>query len=60
MSDFIIENRILVRYIGKSKEVVVPKGITIIGNKAFAGQDITKVIIPEGVTTIGEHAFYIP
>ena len=44
MSDFIIENRILVRYTGKSKEVVVPKGITIIGNKAFAGQDITKVI----------------
>ena len=43
---------------GKSKEVVVPKGITIIGNKAFAGQDITKVTIPEGVTTIGDRAFY--
>lgn len=32
MSDFIIENRILVRYTGKSKEVVIPKGVTIIGN----------------------------
>ena len=58
MSDFIIENGILVRYTGKSKEVVVPKGIAIIGNKAFAGQDITKVTIPEGVTTIGDRAFY--
>lgn len=37
MSDFVIENGILVGYSGKSKEVVVPKGITIIGNKAFAG-----------------------
>ena len=58
MSDFIIENGILVRYTGKSKEVVVPKGIDIIGNKAFAGQDIPKVTIPEGGTTIGDCAFY--
>ena len=58
MRDFIIENRILVSYIGKSKEVVVPKGITITGNKAFIGQEITKIIIPEGVATIGERAFY--
>ena len=34
------------------------KTLTIIGNKAFIGQEITKVIIPEGVTTIGERAFY--
>ena len=58
MSDFIIENGILIRYTGKSKVVVIPKGVTIIGNKAFIGQEITKVIIPEGVTTIGERAFY--
>ena len=51
MDDFIIENRILVRYTGKSKEVVIPKGVTIIGNKAF------EVNLPESAKFIERRAF---
>jgi len=60
-------------YIGKSKDVVIPKKInnlpvTAIGNKAFIGVDesidqpksnqLSGVFIPDGVTEIGHLAFY--
>ncbi len=42
-----------------SGELVIPKGVTAIGNGAFHGCDeVTSVKIPQGVTTIGYNAFY--
>jgi len=46
----------------KELEPVIPstingKSVTMIGEKAFQGVQITSVVIPEGVTTIGPWAF---
>lgn len=39
-------------------DIVIPEGITSIGNYTFAGvKDLTSVIIPTGVTNIGSGAF---
>ena len=38
--------------------ILLPEGITIIEDGAFAGAEIESVIIPEGVTQIGDYAFY--
>ena len=39
-------------------DIVIPEGITSIGNYTFAGvKDLTSVIIPTGVTSIGDYAF---
>jgi len=60
-------------YIGKSKDVVIPKkinnlSVTAIGSKAFLGVDegidqpksnqLSSVFIPDGVTEIGHLAFF--
>jgi len=60
-------------YIGKSKDVVIPKkinnlSVTAIGNKAFLGVDedidqpknnqLSSVFIPDGITEIGHLAFF--
>lgn len=40
------------------KSVVITKGVTTIGNGAFAGcSNLREIVIPEGVTTIGERVF---
>lgn len=47
-------------YVGGEKvdHLVIPEGVTSIGNGAFwKCANITSVVIPEGVTTIGEKAF---
>ena len=58
-SDFVVERSILVRYNGYTqKDVVIPEGITVIGETAFQGMNnIESVHIPEGVEFIGEGAF---
>ncbi|MBR3963416.1 MAG: leucine-rich repeat protein [Oscillospiraceae bacterium] len=57
-SDFVIQFGCLVRYKGCSSEVVIPEGITTIGEKAFIKNGtIEKVIIPNGVETIESNAF---
>jgi hypothetical protein len=38
-------------------EVVIPNGVTTIGEYAFSGNQLTEVVIPNSVTTIGEYAF---
>jgi hypothetical protein len=55
-SDFVIENGVLVAYIGKNPNLVIPAnlGITEIGWGALGSCDsvVESVVIPEGVTNI--------
>ena len=59
-SDFIIENGILKKYVGPGGDVIIPEGVTSIGDKAFYRSSIglKSVTILTGVTSIGEYAFY--
>ena len=40
-------------------DLVIPEGVTSIGNHAFDGcGSLSSIVIPEGVTSIGRYAFY--
>ena len=57
--DFEIKDGCLVKYTGEDTEVVVPDGVTSIGNEVFSWcRSLTSVTIPNGVTNIGDMAFY--
>ncbi len=57
--EFVVESGVLVRYEGTKKEIVVPKGVSVIGERAFADHSgITSVKLLEGVTGIRGFAFY--
>ena len=52
------ENGALVNYKGEGGDVVIPDGVTSIGDSAFWWcRSLTSVTIPDSVTSIGEHAF---
>lgn len=54
----VINNGVLEKYEGSEKEVVIPKGVTCIGEKAFYRNDtVENVIIPDSVESIEDHAF---
>lgn len=58
---FQIENGVLVKYTEEPSviEVVIPDGVTSIGDHAFScSHSLVNITIPESVTTIGEWAFY--
>ena len=56
---FVIEDGVLINYVGTATEVVIPDGVTSIGNGAFGYcSGLTSIKIPEGVTSIGDSAFY--
>ncbi len=58
LTDFEIENDILVKYLGNQEIVIVPDSVSSIGEKAFMGcQKIKKVILPETIKEIGAQAF---
>ena len=53
------DDGVLMYYYGSGGKVVIPDGVTAIGNSAFYEDDnVTSVVIPEGVEWIGNYAFH--
>lgn len=58
LGDFLISGTTLLKYRGEEARVVVPDGITEIGERAFAGNEaVDRVLLPETVRIIREEAF---
>lgn len=56
--DFMILDGVLLKYKGLDPDVVIPDGVTQIGDYAFSMcTHVTSVVIPDGVTVIGDSAF---
>lgn len=56
---FIIENGVLLHYIGTAETVTIPAGVTSIGEYAFAhNNSIKQLIIGDAVVSVGNYAFY--
>ena len=56
-NDFVIENSVLKKYTGSGGDVVIPEGVTVIGEYSFGRSEVANVAIPDSVTEIGECAF---
>ncbi len=58
LGNFRISGTMLLKYLGSESRVVVPEGITVIAEEAFAGNEaVDRVILPESVRRIGAEAF---
>ncbi len=56
--DFEIENGVLKKYKGEGNDVIIPKCVTSIGDRAFfCCRSLTNIVIPNSVTSIGHSAF---
>ena len=57
-SEFIIEKGVLTKYKGRSSNVVIPEGVTVIGSKAFSNcARVLQLTIPGTVQRIESEAF---
>ncbi len=58
LGNFRISGTILLKYLGMESRVSVPKGITVIAEEAFAGNEaVDRVLLPESLQEIGAGAF---
>ena len=58
LDDFLIHDHILERYTGTDTDVQIPRGVTAIGERAFAHcETMRSVTIPDTVASIGTGAF---
>ena len=63
--DFVIENGVLTKYTGSGGDVIIPEGVTKIGNSAFSGcanltsrgVNLAIVTIPGSVKEIDKRVF---
>ena len=44
-SDFVIENGVLIKYVGKEKNITIPEAVREIGDKAFSDQAGIKTVV---------------
>ena len=59
IKDFLIENGVLIKYVGNGGNVVIPDGVTEIGEGAFAKcYELTGIVIGTEVQVIGNNAFF--
>lgn len=59
MNDFVIEDGVLIECNDPSANIVVPDGVTAIGEEAFnALVEIERVYLPDGLKTIRKNAFW--
>ena len=59
-NDFVIKNGVLKKYKGKNADVVIPEGVTAIGESAFDGcKSLKEIDLPAqiDVKNIGKNAF---
>ena len=57
--DFTIENGVLKKYVGPGGDVVIPEGVTSIGQGAFREcANVTGIQIPDTVDSIKRYAFW--
>lgn len=54
---FVIEGGTLIRYNGKLRKIVIPEGVTAIGDNVFAETDFDEIVLPASVVEIGKAAF---
>ena len=58
MKDFLMSDGVLFKYLGKSRQVVVPSNVKRIGEEAFCRcATLERVILPEGLAEISTGAF---
>lgn len=56
---FVVQNNVLLKYLGTENELTIPSGVTSIDSSAFNGCiSLESITIPTSVTTIGNSAFY--
>jgi hypothetical protein len=59
VGDFVIDDGVLIAYIGKDADVTVPNTVVVIKEKAFyRNSTIQSVHLPIGVISIGNESFY--
>lgn len=60
LDGFVIEGTTLISYKGTDTKVIVPEGITVIGEKAFAYSNtlLDEIVLPDSVTELEDYAFY--
>lgn len=58
LDDFYISGKVLMRYMGSEEQVQIPKGVEIIGERCFFGNERLKIVLcPDGLKEIREQAF---